>query len=145
MTETDVTEGPGVDGNGYLMFIDAQAGDTYYLLVDRAIGSEGFDIIYTGTATLPNSVMANTVPDQLRCDSDGTQDGSTPFNLDALSPLVIGTQTGTAVTYHLSLNDANIGINPLMSPYANTSNPQTIYARIENSDLLFYRCKNHDL
>jgi len=105
-----------------------------YLLVDRAIGSEGFDIIYTGTATLPNAVMANVVPDQVACDSDGTQDGSTPFDLDALSPLVIGAQSSTVVSYHLSLNDANIGINPLPNPYANITNPQTIFARIENSD-----------
>lgn len=134
MTETDVTEGPGADGNGYLMFIDAQAGDSYYLLVDRAIGSEGFDIIYTGTATLPNSVIANSVPDQVACDSDGTQDGATPFDLDALSPTIIGTQTGAVVSYHLSLNDANIGINALPNPYTNISNPQTIFARIENSE-----------
>jgi len=28
MTETDVTEGPGENGNGYLMFISAQTGDS---------------------------------------------------------------------------------------------------------------------
>ena len=35
LIETDVTEGPGADGNGYLMFIEVTAGDTFYMLIDR--------------------------------------------------------------------------------------------------------------
>ncbi len=134
MEETDTEEGPGADGNGYLKFIEAEAGDVYYLLVDRAVGSGGLSLFYTGTATLPENVTANPVNDLTKCDSDGTQDEQTDFNLDTLKPQIIGTQTDVTVTFHESLNDANIGVNPLASPYTNTSNPQTIYARAERAN-----------
>lgn len=124
LEETDTNEGPGLDGNGYLRYIDAQAGDIYYLLVDRAVGSGGLGLFYTGTATLPTGVIANTVADQQNCFPE--------FNLDLLIPDVQGSQTNTTVTFHTSLNDANIGINELSSPYTSTSSPQTIYARIES-------------
>lgn len=124
MEETDTNEGPGEDGNGYLRYIDAQAGDIYYLLTDRAVGSGGFGFFYTGTATLPTEVIANTVADQQSCNQE--------FDLDSLIPDVQGSQTNTLVTFHASLNDANIGINELTSPYTSTSNPQTIFARIES-------------
>ena len=133
MTETDTEEGPGEDGNGYLRYIDAVAGDVYYLLVDRAQGSGPFSLFYTGTAKLPVDVIANQVEDLLQCDSDGVPDERTDFNLELQSETIIGGQTDVTVTYHDNLNDASIGINPLTSPYRNTSNPQTIYARIERN------------
>ena len=43
-TETDLSEGPGGDGNGYLQELTVNAGERYYLLVDRAHGAEGFEI-----------------------------------------------------------------------------------------------------
>ena len=132
MTETDTTEGPGEDGNGYLMYIDAEAGDIYYILVDRAVGDNGFSLNLTGTAILPQGVTAFPVDNLLQCDTDGTQDGFTEFNLDSQIPAITGGQEDTIVTFHETLNDANIGINELTSPYQNTSNPQTIYARIES-------------
>lgn len=132
MTETDVEEGPGEDGNGYLMYIDAQVGDTYYLLVDRAVGDNGFSINLTGTATLPLGAIANPVSNQTLCDTDGMDDGFTEFDLDSLISTITGTQTNTTVTFHTSLNDANIGINNLISPYQSIANPQTIFVRIES-------------
>lgn len=134
LTETDVTEGPGPDGNGYLKFIEAQAGDTYYLLIDRAVGAGGFVLNYTGSAGLPDGVTANAVGNLSGCDADGNPDGFTEFDLDALIPTITGSQTNTTTTFHLTLNDANIGINPLTSPYTNIANPQTIYARLESTN-----------
>jgi len=132
LSETDVTEGPGPDGNGYLRYIDANAGDVYFLLVDRAIGSDGFGINFTGTASLPEGVIANPVDNIVECDADGIPDGLTLFDLDTQITTVAGSQTNVNVTFHSSLNDANIGINGLSSPYMSVSNPQTIYVRIEN-------------
>lgn len=135
MEETDTQEGPGEDGNGYLQFIDAQVGDVYYLLVDRAVGSGPFSLFYTGMAELPPNVDANSVNDLVRCDTDGIDDGFTEFNLESQTNDIIGGQAGTFnVTYHISLNDAVIGINPLTSPYTNISDPQTIYARIQREN-----------
>jgi len=134
LTETDVNEGPGEDGNGYLRFIEAEAGDVYYLLVDRAVGSGGFSLFYTGTATLPSGVTANPVDDLVKCDTDGNPNDRTIFNLASLTSQIQGTQTNAPVSFHTSLNDANIGINDLPDMYENISNPQTIFARIENQE-----------
>lgn len=134
MTETDTEEGPGEHGNGYLKYIDALAGEVYYLLVDRAVGSGPFSIFYTGTAKLPNAVEAHQASNLIQCDSDGRPDGQTSFNLESQTNTIKGNQTDVVVTYHESLNDASIGINPLSSPYTNISNPQTIYARIKRTN-----------
>lgn len=134
MDETDVNEGPGEDGNGYLKYIDVTAGDIYYLLVDRAVGSGPLSLFYTGTAKLPDSVVANQPENLANCDTDGTQDGFTDFDLEVQTADIIGSQTDVIVTYHETLNDASIGINPLASPYHSIANPQTIYARIQRSN-----------
>ena len=42
------------------------------------------------------------------------------------------------ITYHLNEEDALNGNNPLDELYENISNPQTIYARVENTDA--YEC-----
>lgn len=137
MTETDTEEGPGEDGNGYLKYIDALAGEVYYLLVDRAEGSGPLSIFYTGTAALPNPVEANRPNNLLQCDTDGVFDGQTDFNLESQTAIIKGSQTDVTVTYHESLNDASIGDNPLPNPYRNTSNPQTIYTRVTSDSGCF--------
>jgi len=133
LTETDVTEGPGADGNGYLQFIDVEAGDTYYLLIDRPHGSGKFDISYTGSADLPEQPIAFGVESISECEQDEIVDESIPVNLDVLIPNIILTQTDVLVSFHETLNDANIGVNPLSSPYHNTNNPQIVYYRVEKT------------
>ncbi len=132
--EIDTTEGPGSDGNGYLKFIDVQAGDYYYVIVDRAHGSSGFSIDATGSAILPQQPTANDVSDLLSCDITGDVDGFTEFNFDDLIPQIIGDQTNLEVTFHQSLNDANIGINDLEISYTNKENPETIFYRVVNNN-----------
>ncbi|AWI26064.1 T9SS type B sorting domain-containing protein [Flavobacterium pallidum] len=139
-TETDVSEGPGEDGNSFLSMLDVTAGDTYYLIVDRPVGISNFSIEWTGTAgffdpptfDLPTGV---TSLDIKKCDVDGTNDDSTPFNLSANTPLITGNQSNVAVTYHITQNDALVGSNAIANTgnFINTQNPQTIYARIENN------------
>lgn len=48
-----------------------------------------------------------------------------------------GNQSNVTVTYHETFLDANNYLNLLVSPYFNSSNPQTIYARVENSEGLY--------
>jgi gliding motility-associated-like protein len=129
--ETDVTEGPGADGNGYLKFIDVLAGETYYMLIDRPHGSGKFDISYTGSAELPDQPIAFDVASISECEQDEIVDESISVDLDVLISQIIATQTDVSVSFHETLNDANIGINPLVSPYHNSENPQTIYYRVE--------------
>ncbi|WGK65194.1 T9SS type B sorting domain-containing protein [Croceiramulus getboli] len=132
-TETDTQEGPGPDGNGYLQWLTVNAGERYYILVDRAIGSAGFNFNTTGSAQLPLAPEANPVTDLESCDQSNAGLEQAEFDLSPQIPLIQNGQPNTAVTFHASLNDANIGINTLPLNYTNTANPQTIYARIQNS------------
>jgi len=80
--------------------------------------------------------LANTVPNMLHCDDDN--DGVYNFDLSTLTAQILGAQDSAefTVTYHLSQTDADNNVSTLTSPYQNTANPQTIYARIENNKLI---------
>lgn len=134
MVETDTREGPGAGGNGYLKFIDVQAGDFFYVLVDRAIGSGAFSIEVTGSAVLPEQPTAHDLPLITTCDVDGGVDGFSGFNLNALIPQIIKDQQNVSVSFHKNPNDAAIGVDKLQSIYTNTSNPQTLYYRVQNDN-----------
>lgn len=79
--------------------------------------------------------VANAVPDMMQCDGDNN--GFYLFNLESQSAQILGglDPVEFPVTYHLSQDDADDNLNAITSPYENTSNPQTIYARVENSKL----------
>ncbi|MEB3344447.1 T9SS type B sorting domain-containing protein [Aquimarina gracilis] len=137
-SETDVSEGPGALGNGFVRPIDVLAGEEYFILIDNFSQNGGFDLEFTGTATFPDApvndaVVNSTDLDLAKCDDTGDfNDGLTTFNLDANTPLVQGPQTNVIITYHASEEDANIGNNPLTSPHANTRRVERIYVRVEN-------------
>lgn len=132
-TEIDTSEGPGSDGNGYLSAIDAVAGETYFLLIDRAIGEDGFSINITGTAGFPEQPIAFDVQNLSSCDNDGVVDGAVTYNFSPLVSQIENGQQNVIVSFHASLNDANLNINPLPQEFTNNSNPQTIYYRITNT------------
>jgi gliding motility-associated-like protein len=138
-SETDTNEGPGQDGNSFVSDVDVVAGETYMLVVDRAFGDSNFSVIWSGTATFNQSPQFElptgvTSMDLTECDLDGVPDASTAFDLTQNTPLIIGSQINVAVTYYTNESDALLGVNEILTPTAfiNTSNPQTIYARIEN-------------
>lgn len=138
-TETDVSEGPGASGNSFVRWLDVNAGETYFIVIDRPHGNSPFRLEWTGTATFSEpptneSAISGTALDFERCDDVAPFfDGFVNFNLSVNTIPIIGTQTDVTVTYHESASDANIGINPLTSPYTNIRNPQTIYTRITNN------------
>lgn len=82
--------------------------------------------------TQPVAIVA---PDMLQCDGDNN--GFYLFNLESQTAQILGglDPVEFPVTYHLSQTDADANLNAITSPYENTSNPQTIYARVENSKL----------
>ena len=53
--DPDPDEGPGADGDSFVSDLDVQAGETYFLVIDRPIGNSPFSIEWTGTATFPDS------------------------------------------------------------------------------------------
>jgi gliding motility-associated-like protein len=81
----------------------------------------------------------NTVPDLELCDdnSDGSaQNGFVQtFDLESQTSEILGTQNPNQyeVSYHASLEDAQLGVLPLLSPFSNSvPYAQTIYVRVSN-------------
>ena len=133
--ESDFSEGPGPDGNNYVQSVNANAGDLYFLVIDRPVGFSDFSLEWTGTASFSQQpTVPNVNLDIPKCDSDLIPDGFTTFNLTLNDAAIIGTQTGIAVTYHTSSNDAILGANAIVDPadFTNTENPQTIFVRVTN-------------
>jgi len=83
-------------------------------------------VVYFPIANQPNDIFV--------CDGE-ENDGFETFDLTDQNVAILGTQSATenTITYHLSQNDADNGNNPLSPLFTNTSNPQTIYARLENN------------
>ncbi|MDO7135614.1 T9SS type B sorting domain-containing protein [Algibacter lectus] len=135
----DTSEGPGANGNSFVSWLNVSAGDTYFIVIDRPIGNSAFNLEWTGTAEFSDpptdaSITSSTSKNLENCDVTlPYNDGFTVFNLEENTPIITGSQTDAAITYHASESDAIIGINPISSPYTNIANPQTIYARITNN------------
>ncbi|RWW91641.1 choice-of-anchor J domain-containing protein [Flavobacterium cerinum] len=76
----------------------------------------------------PVEGILGTPKNLVRCSTDG----KAKFNLTDNDIAITGTNDPSKliITYHLTKEDATAGINPLASPYENTSEGQTIYASI---------------
>jgi len=93
-------------------------------------GSTGCILSFGYTLDLVvNPVPSPVTPTPLEvCDDDN--DGFSEFDLNSKTAEIIGGEPFVSVTYHESMVDADTGMNPLLSPYANiVANAQTIYAR----------------
>lgn len=138
--ETDTSEGPGPNGNSFVSALNVQAGDVYFLVIDRPIGGSDFSLQWTGTATFFDAPVFNNpqaTPFAITmCDSDGVDDQKSVFDLTANNAAILNGQPNVILSYHESINDAVTNINPITTPdsYTNTSNPQTIYMRMTNGN-----------
>jgi hypothetical protein len=61
-SETDVTEGPGTAGNSFVSAINATAGDSYFIVIDRPVGNSPFSLDWTGTAQFSEAPTSETDP-----------------------------------------------------------------------------------
>jgi len=77
--------------------------------------------------------VANS-PVQLTVCDDQSMDGIEIFNLASVDETILGNQdiSTYVVSYFISEEDALTGLNPINISFENTSNPQTIFARVEN-------------
>ena len=72
-------------------------------------------------------------PDPLNlCDYNNPGDEVEEFTLEDSIGQVLQGQTGIGITFYETQEDADNATNPIISPYTNTSNAQTIYLRGEN-------------
>ncbi|WP_298307986.1 T9SS type B sorting domain-containing protein [Flavobacterium sp.] len=55
------------------------------------------------------------------------------FDLNLNNNAITAGIAGVVVTYHLSLAEANLGINDLVIPYTNITNPQVVWVRVEDT------------
>lgn len=130
--ETDTSEGPGPDGNSFVKSLDVLPGETYFIVIDRPIGSSPFELEWTGTATVggfpfPEGPEINQPGDLQTCNSNITAD----FDL-SVQDSDITSQNNTTLTYHESLADASDNQNPILGSYTSEQPVKTIYARVEN-------------
>ncbi len=139
VSANDTSEGPGPDGNSFVSAIDALAGERYFIVIDRPIGSSNFTIDWTGTAEFNDApeaeIPSGTTINLEECDSSAPYDDqSTVFDLTQ-NDFIIGSQTNVVVSYYTNNTDANTGENQISNSnaFVNTVNNQAIYARLENT------------
>lgn len=149
-SETDVSEGPGADGNSFVSELNVLAGENYFIVIDRPIGNSPFSLEWTGSATFPENPMNPAAPalfDQSICDNLAPiSDGIGTFDITDLSSQITTANPSYTVSYHLTESDANIDASPLGNMFQNTIPfNQRIYARIEDSTSGCYILEELDL
>jgi gliding motility-associated-like protein len=139
---------------------NAQAGTSVGLLPDVYTNGTNPELIYprvvnnaTGcvnalaevTLMVKLRAIANPISQAIletftKCDYYGANDGVEQFDLTAVEADLLGTQTTPpiTITYHLNAVDQATGANAIaltdLTSYENTSNPQTIYIRVERAN-----------
>jgi gliding motility-associated-like protein len=130
LSQTDANTGTGALTSPYTNITNPQI---IWIRVEDAnaafcIATTSFELIVAGatpTATSSNMEL---------CD-DASGDGFESFDLNTNNANVLNGQSAVdySVTYYATETDANAGSNALVSPFTNTSNPQTIWARVDNN------------
>ena len=116
------------------------ASETIYIRLEQnETGCLSFGSFNITVNPLPN-VIENT--DLVQCDIDDVQDGISIYNLEeAAENLVIGDDPNNyTLTFHLSQEDLDAGINAIEDPtaYVNLTPLQNIYCRVENINTTCY-------
>jgi len=108
--------------------------ETIYVRIQNSNNSDCFDItsFEIGVSYFP---VANQPINMSVCDDESNDDFElfdlTDQNVEILNGL---SNTDYTLGYFESITDAQQNISPLNTIYENTSNPQTIYVRLENND-----------
>lgn len=96
-----------------------------------------------------NDPVMPSLPNIEMCDDNN--DGIAFFNLNTQTPIILASQSTAAsnysVSYHITATDAVTGALPILntSSYINLSNPQTIYARVQNNTTSQFEVGNFQL
>ncbi|WP_396198077.1 beta strand repeat-containing protein, partial [Flavobacterium sp.] len=134
-TTVTTTSGPGANGNGFVRWLNVLPGEFYYIAIDRPVGDGGFQLQWTGTAmdsggAFPTPPTANSLGEVRSC-SNMPNVGIFDFN--SLKSQINSDLVNNTISFYLTAPNAVDGISPLPNIYGNTSNPQTIYARVKNN------------
>jgi gliding motility-associated-like protein len=112
-------------------------GETVFVRVESAQPGNDCYAITSFDLQFENLPSANAPTDLIVCD-DETSDGFTAVDLNTKNDEISGGIPGLSVTYYLTLADAENDVNPLVVPYTNISNPQTVFVRVETPNLGCY-------
>lgn len=107
------------------------SGNYGVVVTDTSTGEDDFDDIVITFYEVPTFINQ---PDLLRvCDDNA--DGFAVFDLNTQTATILNGQPSNdfQVRYFLTEPDANSGANEVNTTFTNTSNPQTIWARLENT------------
>ena len=104
----------------------------YTISLKDTKGCKGTFTIETEKLPLPEVATASLV----KCDDDGVKDGLVAFDLTEANEKLTGGVIGVSTYFYTSQNDLDTAINEISNPtsYKNTSNPQTIYVKVENNE-----------
>ncbi|WP_179336603.1 T9SS type B sorting domain-containing protein [Winogradskyella ludwigii] len=114
--------------------LEALSSGTYNVQITIPLNTTSCVIEDTIVVTLDTEQSADDISDMVYCYDDvdnniGTFDLSTKNNdvLAAVPP------SSYSISYHYTSEDAENGINPITTPIQNTSSPQAIYVKIEDT------------
>ncbi|MBT8268448.1 MAG: hypothetical protein HKO96_03090 [Flavobacteriaceae bacterium] len=96
---------------------------------EDANGNIGFINENCGCEVETNPFECFSAVEFVICDDGDVYDGFTAFDLNLAFPNCPTDEM--EITFHASLADAELGVEALASPYVNTVNPQTIFARVQ--------------
>lgn len=127
LSQTDADAGTNPVGPSYT---NTGSPETIYGRVELNTDPTCFDTATFDLILNPTPVVA-TISDFVAC---STIDASTTiFALSDKDTEILNGQANIAISYHGSQMDADLGVNPLPNGYANVSNPEIVYVRLENT------------
>jgi len=115
------------------MYTNSSATETIYARVQNDANS--CHAVTNFVLNVSKQPMSTTITDFSLCD-DNTRDGFAPFDLETKDAEALGEANDSSfnVTYHVSTEDAENNASAISGLYTNVSNPQIVYARIENGE-----------
>ncbi|ASV30164.1 T9SS type B sorting domain-containing protein [Maribacter cobaltidurans] len=104
---------------------------TIFVRVENASDTSCYDTTSFGL-TIFDTPIVPTVTDWQVCDDNN--DGFFLFNLSEKENEILNGASGVSVSFYVSQTDSETSQNPITGNYQNTSNPQTIHFRLENTN-----------
>jgi gliding motility-associated-like protein len=135
----DIDNGPDPNWQEFAIAFNTGANtDIQLVLINNSIGGCGNDLAIDDiTLSLENlEPQIVTPPDLILCDETGNEEAS--FDLESQIPTILNGQDPAdfSLSFHLTQLDSEAGANAIATPsaYTNTSNPETIYVRVERAN-----------
>ena len=108
----DFFEGPGRSGDNYVKSLNVKAGESYFLVLDRPIGSSEFTLIWTGSARLENPFENKSFTTSRSINICGP----ITYDFTTLTTQILSGFSGFNVGYFKTFDDASYAANEITAP-----------------------------